>query len=453
MAAPGNMRSGELDVSSRVLIYGLKSAAGSEMNYNAGYIVKEQEAGRFGVQLLKGGKPVLIKRMNLLSASLRDDRELFLGLVTLNFSPGLRVARPALNNSLNEDVGLLLLIASFVTYPRECLFQFGGFMGKIWEENWCYSNVSRPIALKNQAAKRLDAACADLGLGRVLFAGGCGDHPRRCRFPDGFFRTAEIYDSLTDEWYAVSNMSSRRHGAVACRLGTKVYVLGGAYVDDGCRSPAEKFCDVFDIDSATWSPIPASHYDHVLDVDFDKAAFFGAGVANQRLVAFVEGVTIAYNPTSNDGWRKVDVCSNDEVIIGRSSCCEEYNGELVVASGRPLSCARVSAAFRFSSEPADDHWWTGSWRQLPTLAKARVGGSLSVVSGRLYITGGVDEDSGVFCDDAELLDGERWVSVPWFRMPRALHAHETFSLPHLHQSTLTVYSESGGGNMHRCELS
>lgn len=434
MAAAGSLCETDFNVDGRVLVHGLTSAAGADLNFRAGKIVKAEEAGRIGVKIL-GSKspPSLLKRMNLLSASYRHDRELFLGLLTLHYSPGLRVARPALNAKLNEDTGLLLLIASFVTYPRACLFQFGGYMGKIWEENWCYADLSKPIALEPKPLPRLDAACSDMGLGRVLFAGGCGAHPRKCRFPDGFFKSAEVYDSITDEWYGISDMPTRRHGATACKLGDKVYVLGGMYVDERPVPAETKFCDVFDVFSATWSTLEASEYQHVSSVPFEEAAFFGAGAVDGRVVALLKGVTIAYNPDSQDGWRIVEA---PLVEVGHSSCCTDFNGELIVASGRPTRYARSVAAFQFSTRATEAEWWKGSWRQLPDLNKARVGGSMCAVNGKLYITGGVDETSGDFCDDAERLkdEGGEWTLVPWFKMPRALHAQETFALPHLHQN-------------------
>lgn len=443
MTAPGNLLGCDLHENSRILIHGLTSGVGAELNLKAGKIVREEENGRWGVQVLGGksaSKPVLLKRMNMLSATYRQDREIFVGLLTLHYAPELRAARPALNNMLNEDIGLLLLIASYVTHRRQCLFQFGGFMAQIWEENWCYADPAKPLKLAEKPARRLDAACCDLGLGRLLFAGGCGDHPRRCRLPEGFFKTAEVYDSLTDEWTAISDMPTRRHGSTACRLGPNVYVLGGAYVDESSAPIAHKFCDVFHIDSATWTTLPPSDYEHVQSVDFQQAAFFGACSVAGRIVALLDGVTIAYNPATSDGWRVVG--AEASVEVGHSSCAAEYEGELVVASGRPRRYARSAAAFGFSAQPADAEWWRGSWRQLPSLAKARVGGSLAVVYGKLYITGGVDERSGEFRNDAERLDQDQWVSVPWFQMPRALHAHETHAMPYLHPSAPATAREN-----------
>eukprot|EP00931_Biecheleriopsis_adriatica_P081422 TRINITY_DN54754_c0_g1_i1.p1 TRINITY_DN54754_c0_g1~~TRINITY_DN54754_c0_g1_i1.p1 ORF type:complete len:311 (-),score=58.42 TRINITY_DN54754_c0_g1_i1:48-872(-) len=274
-----------------------------------------------------------------------------------------------------------------------------------------------------------------MGLGRVLFAGGCGQHPRLCEQPSDFFKSAEVYDSLTDEWSPISDMPTRRHGASACRLGSKVFVLGGAYVDDSTDVPdEEKFCDVLDVDSEQWSSLPSADYRHLRDAGlFQRAAFFGAGAVAGRVVALLDGNTIAYNPLSADGWRRVETPKESSVRVGHSSCSATYEGELIVASGRPHRFGKSVAAFRFSKDASASDWWQGSWRQLPDLQASRVGGAMAVVHGRLYITGGVDESTGVFCSDAERLDGESWVRVPWFKMPRALHAHDSYALPYLHR--------------------
>mmetsp|Transcript_112027 Transcript_112027/g.317209 ORF Transcript_112027/g.317209 Transcript_112027/m.317209 type:complete len:408 (+) Transcript_112027:41-1264(+) len=405
------------------------------MNFRAGRVVRAPtgDCDRFGVQLLppgRGAAPKLLKRMNLLDASSPRDRELFLALQTLNSNHKMRVVRPALNALLQEDYGLLLLISSYVTHPRKCLFQFGGYKGKIWDENWSYANPARPLPLEGRPSPRLDAASSDMGLGRALFAGGCGAHPRLCAPPEGFFKSAAVYDSLTDEWAPIADMPTRRHGAAACLLDRRVYVLGGMYVDDRAGRREDKFCDVLDVDTMRWSSVPPGHYDRVRGLDiFDHAAFFGAGVAGSRIVALLSGVTIAYNPSAGDGWRVVE--ADCEVRIGESSVACTYRDELVVASGRPPLYGRCAAAFSFRAPASDPDWWRGSWRQLPDLNAVRVGASMAVVQGRLYITGGVDETTGQFSGDAERLEGDAWARVPWFEMPRALHAHDTFPLPYL----------------------
>ncbi|CAK0832630.1 unnamed protein product, partial [Prorocentrum cordatum] len=359
-----------LRVGSRVFIYGLTSPAGRSMNFRAGRVA---------------------------SAASPGDRSLFLCLQTLHHSREMRVARPALGRALHDDCGLLLLV---------------------WDENWCFSHPERPLALSTTPAAlpRLDSASADMGLGRVLFAGGCGQHPRRCTRVEDFFKSAEVYDSLTNEWSPIADMPTRRHGASACLLGARVYVLGGAYVDERDADEGAKFCDVLDTETMEWSSIPPSHYSHVVPLSIFQrgAAFFGSSAIGGRLVVLLENVTLAYNPSTDDGWRRVE--AEGSVAVGHSSCACAYEGELLVASGRPERFSRSVAAFSFTKPACDKDWWCGRWRQLPDLNKARVGGAMAVVHGRLYITGGVDEDTGVFCDCAERLEKDRWAPVPWFRL-------------------------------------
>ena len=122
----------------------------------------------------------------------------------------------------------------------------------------------------------------------------------------------------------------------------------------------------------------------------------------------------------------------DDVEYGETSaCCAVYRGELIVASGRPKRFSLRTAALRFTNSRDDERWYEGAWRQLGNLKRARVGAALVEVAGRLYITGGVDEGSGEFFTDAERLEGDEWEPVPWFRMPRALHAHACLALPRL----------------------
>ena len=35
-----------------------------------------------------------------------------------------------------DDLGLILLVSSFISGAPECVYHFGGFMGRVWMENW-----------------------------------------------------------------------------------------------------------------------------------------------------------------------------------------------------------------------------------------------------------------------------------------------------------------------------
>eukprot|EP00434_Breviolum_minutum_P020357 symbB.v1.2.017953.t1/scaffold1411.1/size120435/11 len=211
-----------LQVGSRVFIHGLVSKEGQRLNLKAGRVVAPEDDGRLGV-VIQGSSPKRLKRANLLCSDRMEERQLFLQLLTLRH---LQLLIPALKQLLKEDLGLILLVSSFVSEPPVCLYQFGGFMQRVWMENWSFHPKPKPLAL--QKAPRLDAACCDLALGRVLFAGGCSKHPALCG-PDDFFNSAELYDCLTDTWEELPSMATRRHGATACQLDGKVYVMGGMH--------------------------------------------------------------------------------------------------------------------------------------------------------------------------------------------------------------------------------
>ena len=45
-----------------------------------------------------------------------------------------------------------------------------------------------------------------------------------------FFNSVEVYDCLSDTWEVLPSMATRRHGATACKLNGKVYVMGGMHL-------------------------------------------------------------------------------------------------------------------------------------------------------------------------------------------------------------------------------
>jgi len=72
------------------------------------------------------------------------------------------------------------------------------------------------------------------------------------------------------------------------------------------------------------------------------------------------------------------------------------------------------------------------------------------VHGKLYITGGFQEDEvRDFTDTAERLDADEWAIVRGFKLPRKIHAHENFTLPHLHHEEGSGKIESRRANRQR----
>eukprot|EP00913_Durusdinium_trenchii_P005447 g5076.t2 len=182
----------DLSVGSPVFIHGLVSEQGQALNLKRGEVVAAEDAGRLGVAVA-GDSPKRLKRMNLLSAHRMEDSGFIIS---------------------KEQVVML-------AYGLEHLTLY-----LVWRKLTslrCFLSVQGRVVAKSlaqQKASRLDAASCDVGLGRVLFAGGCRRHPQLCA-RDDFFKSAELYDCLTDTWQQLPPMTTRRHGATACQLDGK----------------------------------------------------------------------------------------------------------------------------------------------------------------------------------------------------------------------------------------
>lgn len=498
----------------RVFVHGLVSDRGRGFNLKAARVVEPvagDDSERVGVELLdragnlesrSAKRPRLcLKPSNLLRASVPEDRRQVLLEQVVSERQELVVLRRFLDERLPAGCGrideaagtadmvftqasspLLFRIAEFLAEAREFPHQFSGFKSQIWSEHWRYDGTGAADALAGPSfvagkgyapLPRIDCAEAKLSgdrVGLVLFAGGCGRHPRLCR-PDDFYRSAVLYDSLLDEWLPLPDMPTRRHGCAGVYLGEKVYVLGGQYVhdpeDDEVPPPeGPRWCDIFDLHTQQWTCQGLGSKEPALLEMLEHVAFFAAGVVGGRIIAMLPlsgrrlraqgpaadpaaAVAVAFNPAREaDGWRVIECPdgSDAQVRAGNSSCATEFQDELIIASGRPTAFARSAAAFRFVGDTSDAIWHHGTWRQLPDLCHARVGGALVVVEGRLYANGGCDEATGDFRADFERLDEHAdppcWSTVPWLEMPRALHAHDCHALPTLARPRLHLGERS-----------
>jgi len=481
----------------RVFIVGLTSERGREFNLKPARVIEPlcADGQRVGVEMLfpstgedvkkrkgSGGKLpsqkpqcLSVKPANLLRASDPMDRQRVLLAQVLEFTPEVCAAAKFLNDRLPSGLGdlhvnpLLSRIAAFVSAPRTFPHQFSGFKGTVHLEHWRYDVQGKPISLSVKMSPgflykpdpgtplgplkvRMDCAIADLSEtgfpGLVMLAGGCGAHPHKCQRPDGFFKSAVVYDSMVDEWSPLPDMPTRRHGPSAACLGNRVYVLGGQYAHDPYDADMElvgaRFCDIFNLSTGCWTVQPDEALRgirHLYNL-LTHTAFFGAGATSERLVCCLppetrssQVITVAFNPQcEEDGWRVVE--AHEPIRLGRTSCAATYKGELVVASGRPMPYSRCAAGFKFTQPASSSELWhMGEWRQLPNLNCARVGGALFVVEDKLYISGGVDEETAEFHSDCERLDEHlsppRWTTLSWFEMPRSLHAHDCIGLPTL----------------------
>uniref|UniRef100_A0A7S2MM39 Uncharacterized protein n=1 Tax=Octactis speculum TaxID=3111310 RepID=A0A7S2MM39_9STRA len=510
-----------------VLIKGLVSAA--QHNFKAGVVVREEQEGRIVVQLLLGEEILHIKPSNCLLAHKVEDRVSILLLQIWEFQLELRVARSLLLDVFAENMGICLHIASF--WPqREGLMHFSGYNRRVLPESYavvpfkqtatttvstdaqtgklsdghdarlCASPASTSIAfrwhtLSPMPTPRIDCASVDLGYGRVLFAGGCGKHPQMCA-PHEFLKNATMYDSLTDTWTPLPDMQYRRQGCTGALLGSKVYVIGGEYVN-GARSAMN---EVFDLQSWSWSVLGA---DQGADGPNNPLLLrcFAAVAAVRGRVVVVGGnvmpgpIAQVYNPMRPElGWISAKEPALDE--YGACGFCL-WREHLVLAGGR--GDARNVEAFTFSTTAAAaasdaatasawsanmasycDRWSdpenldnptlpplppppptptppapSGNWTTLPAMCKPRVGPAICVIHNTLYASGGVDERSSEFTTSVERYEpgpdvprgavagpNSKWVLCENLKMPAALHAHTAHGMPMLWQSDAGAGSSS-----------
>ena len=121
---------GTFELDERVFLCSLTSASGMELNLKPGRVISAASEGRVGIELLRTHRRLSVKPSNLLHADLTADRERLLLYARLAHSPGLRLARRALDEALNENEGLLCHIAEW--FPdQSAIHQFSGFMGQV----------------------------------------------------------------------------------------------------------------------------------------------------------------------------------------------------------------------------------------------------------------------------------------------------------------------------------
>ena len=501
-------------------------------NYAPGVVVRRvDDDGRLGVELLHGRRQTLsIRRSNLLRADHEEDRVAILTQAVWERQLELRVARNYLLDRLRGEEGLALHIASFFPARQTMALTTGFAMGCI-VPTWSCATLStagrlhwRPIHEQRDGRQavfgasrvrdglvRIDCAVVDIGSGRFVVAGGCDDHPSRAR---AFFKSAFIYDALTHAATPLPDMPCARHGCGGALVEGRVYVVGGGYAD---MRGAGTVCSVLDLTTHTWSPLPSAEFDEetlvrlsrqleleemlvdeVLRRRRNKAhlaamqklqvlqrpiAFVPVGSVASRLVCFVGGLALAFNPADPEaGWQLgTNYEASHALNLGfNAQACTEWAGHLIISAGRGsgaggsntdgLSKGCGVAAFTFveqspdQEEPwrrdyrrcafqirdqgpsgrrpevgedvlkamlevqaamevvavgaEDEHdtprehaitenalhtalracrpsWACGRWKYLGLAsASARVGAGLAVIHDQLFISGGVDENTG-----------------------------------------------------------
>ena len=347
-----------------VLLVGLKEA--SSYNYAAATVLDETlDDDRFAVKTVRGApKRLAVRRRNLVKAESDDDRERLFARVAWARQLEVRCARPWLEARLPEE--LQLRVAGFFA-PRETMALTSGFAdgevvpewsvhepGRGWRAVHCPAWRIFGAERVPDGVTRIDCAVVDVGSGRFLVAGGCGDHPARSR---RFFDSAFVFDSVALTARALPNMPHPRHGCSGARIGRKVYIVGGDYVMD-FEAAEGHFCDVFDLDTETWSELlpqnapegrarfrSSSGWVHPATASamgparreelFNNVAFQPVGAVAGRLCVIVRGRLLAWNPRDPRGWRFTSVDVSSSVgTAAQGSCVSRRAGSGIVGATR-----------------------------------------------------------------------------------------------------------------------
>ena len=410
-----------------------------------------------------------VRRHNLLKASRDEDRAALLTRIVWERQLELRVAANFLLDNLRGEEGLCLEIAShfppretlalttgfaklghLVPEWNAVALQGGRFVWRALHGGAHGGAHPNPGARVHGAARitdgivRIDCAVVSVGGGRFVVAGGCDTHPSRAQ---KFFASAFIYDALTNAVEPLPDMPCTRHGCAGAFLGGRVYVLGGEYV---ARTPDAPCCVSLDLRAPAreWSLFGNFERSPGMHPSRDQFAFVPVAAAWGRLVFLNKGVLVVFNPLANrwssakttgkprSGPPARDKCPPELGTNAQASV--EGGSRIIFMSGRGedghLPCRVYS--FQFLLPPTargtchlpigqpnrtvvEPLWAYGEWSSLGEagslnmprgpadreVSSGRVGGALSVVQDRLYVSGGVDEFTNRFDGSIARWDG------------------------------------------------
>jgi len=248
-----------------------------------------------------------------------------------------------------------------------------------------------------------------LGFGprRIYLVGGSNG--------EGVFSTVLAYDPALDSWCEVASMATKRcrHGAAA--LGGKLYVMGGCDVGK-CTPLAE--AEVFDPKADGWQQLPsmptARKYFAATAVA-GKVYAIGGLDDDSELCDAVE----AYDPIFG-AWTQVASLP----AARHHHTAAVVDGKIYVVGGIIYDDEgeEVATGLVEMYDPAAD-----SWQQMAAMPTARHSHVAAVVSGKIYVSGGIAlaETSDAF----EAYDPvtNTWATLASLSEARADHASAAFN--------------------------
>ena len=121
------------------------------------------------------------------------------------------------------------------------LYVIGGFNGKksVSSVEVFDTITQKWLSIPNMTTER--DGCAAISIEDKIYVFG-GSHGRK------YLSSAEVYDITTQEWTQIPEMKEERVNCAATAIGNRIYIVGG-WNDSGCLSS----CEIFNSSTNTWS--------------------------------------------------------------------------------------------------------------------------------------------------------------------------------------------------------
>jgi hypothetical protein len=218
----------------------------------------------------------------------------------------------------------------------------------------------------------------------------------------GQLASVECYDPILDTWSVAPAMPRRRSHHSGCTVGESLYILGGMEDVVGDEHSLETCTtSVLKFDSSTqaWSevaPMPEARANFVACV-LNDAIYVVGGYGNDFANDNLTDTNFCYNTVTNV-WSTLAPIPDTK--LGHSVCV--VSGQIYVLGGqRPLDPAMASSVHRFNPV-------TNVWSAVAPMSTPRCGLTSFVLGGSLYVAGGFD---GV--DDLRSVERYNAVSDTW----------------------------------------
>ncbi len=201
------------------------------------------------------------------------------------------------------------------------------------------------------------------------------------------------YDPAADSWRALAPMPTARLASVACEVGGKIYVIGGASVHPGAKlaSLSEDvphrsldLNEAYDPATNRWeshSPMPTARNRAAAGVVDGKIYVIGGRLGAVSVEAGSSTDVVEVFDPASDSWGAAGL----RMPTARSSMgWATFNNRIYIVGGEVIDAHMFATVRAFEVyDPA-----TNQWNTLPTLSVARQGVAAAAIGNRIYVIGG-----------------------------------------------------------------